>query len=105
MTVTSYVFSGHVVEEELELSLGELSQACDVNAEWLMLLVDEGILELHEGERQCCFGGVSVKRVRTVQRLQRDLGVNLAGAALTLELLEEMSALRARLVALEHGSK
>ena len=33
-------------------------------------------------------------------RLQRDLGLNLAGAALALELLEEIDALRARLQAL-----
>jgi len=100
MTVTSYVFSGHVVEEEVELSLAELSQACGANAEWLLLLVDEGILEPRQGEPQWCFDGFSVKRVRTVQHLQRDLGVNLAGAALTLELLEEISALRSQLVAL-----
>ena len=43
------------------------------------------------------FRGASVRRVRCALRLERDLGVNFAGAALALELLEELEALRARL--------
>ncbi len=103
MTVISYVFSGHVVEEELEFSLAELSQACCVDAEWLMALVEEGIIEPLERESRWCFTGPTVQRVRTVQRLQRDLRVNLPGAALTLELLEEIDSLRSRLATLESG--
>jgi chaperone modulatory protein CbpM len=38
-----------------------------------------------------------VRRVRTVVRLQRDLGVNLPGAALALELLERIEELQRRL--------
>ena len=34
-------------------------------------------------------------------RLQRDLGLNLAGVALALELLDEIEALRSRISALE----
>ncbi len=101
MSVKSYVFSGYVIEEEVELSLAELSQACCVNAEWLMALVEEGILEPLPGESHWRFSGASVYRARTVQRLQQDLGVNMAGAALALELLEEIDTLRAQLVALE----
>ena len=39
----------------------------------------------------------SVRRVRTVVRLQRDLGVNLPGAALALELLDRIAELQRRL--------
>jgi chaperone modulatory protein CbpM len=39
----------------------------------------------------------SVVRVRTVLRMQRDLNVNLAGAALALDLLERIETLQARL--------
>jgi chaperone modulatory protein CbpM len=39
--------------------------------------------------------------VRIVQRLESDLGLNLAGAALALELLEEVEDLRHRIAALE----
>jgi hypothetical protein len=35
----------------------------------------------------------SVRRVRMVRRLQRDLGVNLPGAALALELLDRIAKL------------
>ncbi len=102
MTVKSYIASGYVIEEEGELSLAELSQACRVNAEWVMALVAEGILEpLNSGAHHWRFRAGSVYRARTVQRLQRDLGVNMAGAALALELIEEIDALRTRLAVLE----
>ena len=43
------------------------------------------------------FPGTSVTHVRIVVRLQRDLGVNLAGAALVLDLLDRLKRLsRAR---------
>lgn len=104
------MFSGHIVEEEVELTLADLSRACCVNAEWLIALVDEGVLEPVEMPVDMSpvnmkapwrFSGASVYRVRTIQRLQRDLGVNMAGAALALELLDEIDTLRARLAVLE----
>jgi len=108
MTVITEVVSGRIVEEEIELSLDELCQACGVEDAWLMSLVEEGILEPQQGpqqdEVQLRFTGLCIHRVRTVHRLQRDLGINLAGAALALELLEEIAALQARIAALEPGS-
>lgn len=101
MSVKSYVFSGYIIEEEVELSLAELSRVCCVNAEWLIALVEEGILEPLEDGEQWRFSGASIYRARTVWRLQQDLGVNLPGAALALELLEEIDTLRARQAILE----
>ncbi|MCF6234839.1 MAG: chaperone modulator CbpM [Gammaproteobacteria bacterium] len=102
MTVESYLFSGNIVEEELEFTLVELSHACAVNAEWLIMLVEEGVLEPQQQTKsEWRFSGPTLKRIRTVQHLQRDLGVNLAGAALALDLLGEVDRLRARLAVLE----
>jgi chaperone modulatory protein CbpM len=42
-----------------------------------------------------------MRRATVSLRLQRDLGVNLAGVALALQLLDEVEALRARINALE----
>jgi len=96
MSNKSYVLSGYVIEENTALSLAELSRACRMNAEWVISLVDEGILESLD-EQQYRFGSVSLARARTVRRLQQDLGVNLAGAALAVELLDEIACLRRRL--------
>jgi chaperone modulatory protein CbpM len=61
-------------------------------------LVEEGVLEpLGPGGPQWRFAATSVVRVRKAQRLQRDLGVNLPGIALALQLLDRIDALEARL--------
>jgi chaperone modulatory protein CbpM len=94
--------SGEVLEEDVELTLVELCQACRMQAEQVLDLVEQGVIEpLGHDPARWRFRGVSMRRVRLVQRLERDLGVNVAGAALALELLEELERLRARLRRLE----
>lgn len=92
------LMSGEVLEEDVELSLGELCRVCQVPAERVFELVDEGVVEpLGRDPARWRFRGVSVRRVHCALRLERDLGVNVAGAALALELLEELETARARL--------
>lgn len=102
MTEKTYILQGVVLEEETEFTLGDLSRACSVHAEWIIALVDEGILEpTGKNLSDWRFSGNHLKRAMAVQRLQKDLGVNLPGTALALELLEEIDILRSRLQALE----
>jgi chaperone modulatory protein CbpM len=93
--------AGLVPEEPAELTLAEVCRVCAVQSDFIVELVAEGVLapagQEPEGWR---FTYVHVRRVRVASRLQHDLGVNTAGAALALELLEEIEALRARLEAL-----
>ena len=93
--------NGVLLEEEIEFSLADLCRACSVNNEWIQSLVDEGILEpvTGAGISDWRFTGISLQRVRITRHLQHDLGVNLAGAALALDLLEEIESLRARITA------
>jgi chaperone modulatory protein CbpM len=96
------VLTGIVVEDSSEFTLGELSRACGKPAEWILSLVEEGVIEpVGADQTHWHFPGYCLRRVRIVQRLQSDLGVNLAGAALALELLEEVETLRNRIAALE----
>ena len=90
-----------LVEEHTELSLSDFCGACAVEIESIVALVDEGVLEPLGGEsRQWRFSGAQLRRATAALRLQRDLGVNAAGVALALELLDEIERLRMRLRAL-----
>jgi len=91
------VHIGTVIEED-SLTLGQLCHACGVHADWIISLVEEGIIE-PQGEdiRLWRFSGASLVRARSALRLQRDLGVNLAGIALALDLIEELESLRAHM--------
>ncbi|MGF1527604.1 MAG: chaperone modulator CbpM [Candidatus Competibacterales bacterium] len=94
--------TGEIAGEELELSLGDLCRACQLPAERVFELVAEGVIEpVGRDPKQWRFQWISIHRVRCAQRLERDLGVNVAGAALALELLDELERLRARLRRLE----
>ncbi len=77
---------GLLLDQEHPLTLGELSRACSMHADWVLELVEEGILEpLNPPEvSRLQFSGQNLHRALIVRRLQRDLGVNLSGAALAL---------------------
>ena len=94
--------TGEVLEDEIELSLGDLCAACALTSERIIELVEEGVIDpVRGGPGQWRFRSVSIRRLRRAERLERDLGVNAAGAALALDLIEELERLRARLRRLE----
>ena len=92
------ILTGIIIEEETRLSLRELCDACAVHVEFITELVDEGVIEPTGIDKShWCFSGISLQRIRTAKRLQQDLGVNLAGVALALDLIEELQLLRTQL--------
>lgn len=86
------VLRGTVLDEENSLTLDQLCRICRQQRNFVITMVEEGILD-PEGENPETwrFAGTSVTHVRVVLRLQRDLGVNLAGAALVLDLLNRLA--------------
>lgn len=94
--------TGILLDEHTELSLEELSRACASSTEWVIELVDEGVLDPVGRERELWrFSGVSLQRARAATRLQDDLDINLAGIALALDLMDEIQTLHERLCRLE----
>ena len=88
---------GSSIDEESELSLGELCRHCGMRAEAVEAMVEEGILiPRGQAPRGWSFSYRSVRIVRRVVHFQRDLGVNLAGAALAMDLLDQIEALETR---------
>ena len=89
---------GYILEEQTELTLEDLCRACAAQPDLVIALVHEGVLHpLGAAPTQWRFTGVHMQRASVALRLQRDLGVNPAGAALALELMDELHALRAQL--------
>jgi chaperone modulatory protein CbpM len=96
----THVLTGLILDEDSIFTLEELSASCAVKTEYIIELVEEGIVEpmQQQGNQNLwTFTGHSLLRVRKTQRLQHDLGVNLAGAALVLDMMEEIDQLRERL--------
>ena len=85
--------------ERTHVTLEELAAECDVTLGLLHRLVRVGVLE-PAARYPIAMRAPLVRRVRVVARLRDDLGVNLDGAALALELLDRIDALEAELARL-----
>ncbi len=105
MSRTNRPIDAELLDEQLRLDLRDMCRVCGVHAEFLMELVEEGIITPRPGPRRRTraraahgwqFDGIAVVRVQRAVRLQQDLGVNLPGIALALELLDELEHLRQR---------
>ena len=93
-----------VIDEQTTFMTAELCRSCGVEAEFIEALVAQGILEPSgKRGRHWCFPAGSLRRTRITLHLQRDLEVNLAGAALALDLLERIEELEERLRALKRS--
>lgn len=89
-----------IIDEQNALTLAELSHACAVQTDYIVELVDEGLLTPETVEERephrWRFTGTQMRRARIALRLQNDLDVNLSGVALALQLLDEIEVLRMR---------
>ena len=96
------VLQCEIIETRREMSLSDLCEVCTVTSERIVQLVDEGLVDpVGREPAEWRFSGRSVRRVVVAERLSRDLRLNAAGAALVLDLLDEVTQLRQRLTRLE----
>jgi chaperone modulatory protein CbpM len=87
--------SGEIFEEGSALSVRELTDMFAVEERRIVEWVEEGVIDVIElSAAEWRFRGAEVRRARIALRLERDLGINAAGVALALELLEELEQLR-----------
>lgn len=89
------VIAGTVMDETVQFSLVELCKCAKTSQEEVIEMIEEGILEPQGASIHTWrFDTKALKRLQIAIRLQHDLGVNLPGSALVLDLLEEMETLR-----------
>ncbi len=92
------VYEAHLVDAETTwLHVDELCARLSIERHWLVELVELGALEPVGEPDAWQFPRADVPRLGTIVRLVDDLGLNLPGAVLVVELLEERRRLRARL--------
>lgn len=91
-------YSCTVLDDSTTWGITEICTLCRVEDELVHEMVNEGLV-IPEGSspENWRFNGLAVKRIQVTIRLQNDLRVNLPGAALVLDLLEELEELRALL--------
>ena len=96
--IVTTLIHGSVVDDDTEMTLVELCQACSVQEDDVRVWVSEGVLHPSADPGQPMrFRGASLRRARVAVRLTRDLEVNTPGVALALDLLDEIAELRSRL--------
>lgn len=87
-----------LLDETVTYNLKGLCSACQIRDELVFDMINEGIITpLGNSPENWVFSASSIKNVQVTMRLQQDLGINLPGAALALNLLEELDDLRSRL--------
>jgi chaperone modulatory protein CbpM len=91
-----------LLDETACVSAHELCRACSADLASLVEMVEWGLLEAQgSSPEEWRFDARALRRAQTALRLQADLGVNLAGAAVIVELLDERGDLVRRLAQLE----
>ena len=95
MTSFDECLPGEIFEEAAVLSVADLARMFAVEEQHIVALAEEGVITALEIEStEWRFSGADIRRARIALRLERDLGINLPGVALSLELLEELEPLR-----------
>ena len=100
MTQTQITWiEGTIVEDEVHMSIVEISQATRAPEELIMSWVSEGVLSpAGSSPEDWRFSGDSLKRAKTAAHLAHDLELNTPGVALALDLLDEITRLRNQLL-------
>jgi len=84
------------------ISLVEIVSCTNIDQRRVVEMVDAGLLDpVGDVIEQWQFAARDLRRIRTAARLMNDLDVNLAGAVLILDLIEERDALLKRIAMLQ----
>jgi DNA-binding transcriptional MerR regulator len=83
-------------ESNTLLTLEEVALRCGVEYSFVRVLVEHGVIHVERGAPPRVSQEVTL-RINKVVRLQRDLGVNVPGASVVLDLLERIDELERQL--------
>lgn len=86
-----------VIETDLDLNLDELCRSCHVTPDFIYELIEYGAIQPRGYSMESWrFDALQLRRVRRILRLQHDLEVNLPGAALAIDLMDQIEELKSQ---------
>lgn len=85
-----------LVDHDAPVTVTELARFCDQQVDWVVSLVEQGVVPTAQGQQpeHWRFASHAVTRARSVARFQRDFEVNLDAAALMTDMIEEIRQLK-----------
>jgi len=98
--MATHSFTATTLGASHPLAAHELAHACGAEIEWVVQLVEVGVIEVRvpaERPDDWRFHSVDLQCALAVRRLERDFGVGLDAAALILDLEREVRRLKAKL--------
>lgn len=97
------IVTGILVDENAKISFVEVCKQYDISKEMIQEMIEHGFFEEHPLlTQQAMIDQRTSDRIRSAHRLEQDLGINIPGVVLVLELLEEMEQIKNELHILRH---
>ena len=99
--VQRMIIASVLVDESVTMSSVDICQTYHISEAALLTMVEHGLFSNDEFSlEQLSFDRKMLERLETARRLQDDLGVNVPGVVLALELLDELERIRGELAIL-----
>lgn len=93
--ITKTVITAELLDEDVTFDLSELCQICGIHAEFIIELIEQGVLEPKgKTPSDWVFDVNALQRSYCALRLSRDFNLNAQALALVLDLLDEIKRLR-----------
>jgi chaperone modulatory protein CbpM len=99
--VSSQLLEAHLISEGDWIAVTEICTLCRLEPAAVLEFGELGLVSARHSDDVWQVPAAALPRLRVAARLMRDLGVNVSGAVLAIELLERQRALERRLRDLE----
>lgn len=81
-------------EVDITLSFDEILEVCACDRQWLLALIEEGVIAVEGKPEQALFSGFQMGRIRRAGKIGRDFEASVPALGLILQLLDEVEELR-----------
>ena len=84
-------------------SISQVARRMGISTRTIRVYEEEGFIIIRRVQGRCLIAPEDVERITMIERLKADLGLNIAGIGVILEMRQKIMALQERLEELERG--